>query len=156
MPNNSDAQRTYGTMCRMLDNINWKYNRDDANLVITTGAVGNDLSMQLRIVVSADRNVMYIKSPMPFTVPAAKMGEMSYAVNIANYSMLNGCFELDIYGGYLGFKAVVPFAESIISEEVCKYLVMLVCTMADKFNDKFKDLIEDKMSLEQFRAFTNG
>ena len=149
------AQRTYRTLRTTLDNMKWKYDPDDKNLVINTSAVGDDLSMKLRFVVSADRSVMYVKSPMPYNIPEDTRGIIGEAVNIANYSMLNGCFEYDRKEGYLAFKMVVPFENCVISEEVCHYMVVLTCRMVDRFNDKFLAVAKGHMSLADFEEFAN-
>lgn len=150
-----DAKRTYTTLCTTLDNMKWKYQPDHENMVINTSAVGDDLSIKLRFVVSADRSVMYVKSPMPYNIPENARDIIGTAVNIANYSMLNGCFEYDRKEGYLAFKMVVPFENCVISEEVCHYMVVLTCRMVDKFNDKFLAVAKGNMRMEDFEAFAN-
>ena len=68
--------------------------------------------------------------------------------------MLNGSFEMDRSDGYIGFKTVVPFMESIISEKVCDYMIRMSCDMVDKFNDKFLALSKGDISLSYFEQFT--
>ena len=148
-----EAQSLYKTLCQTLDNINWHYTKEEDKFVIRTSAVGKDLTMKLNIKVDAERQVMYLKSPMPFDVPVSVREQMTKAVIMANYSMLNGSFEFDLSDGYLGFKMVVPYMESIISERVCHYMIMLSCQMTDKFNDKFKALVDGTMTLAEFSAF---
>ncbi len=156
MTENKDAQKMYETFCNMLENIHWKFRRDDDKLVILTSAIGNDLSMPLQVVVSASRNVLYIKSHLPFTVPRDMIGDVSVALHLANYSMLNGCFEYDINTGYVGFKVVMPFGGCLISEETCHYLTMLTCNMVDKFNDKLDKLIKKEITLLDFKKFVES
>ena len=150
-----DARKTYETLCRTLDNMKWTYNPDHEKMVITTTARGDDLTIKLRFVVSEDRGVMYVKSPMPYEIPELGRDVTGVAVNIANFSMLNGCFEFDRHEGYLGFKMVVPFENSVISEEVCHYMVVLTCRMVDKFNDKFLAVAKGNMRLADFEEFAN-
>ncbi len=139
----------------MLDNIKWKYERDDKKRTVATTAVGRDLKINLRMVVSEDRQLMYVKSAMPFTVPQDRRDVVGKAVTYANFSMLNGCFEYD-YDHYLGYKIVVPFFDTVLSEKICHYMVMLTCQMVDKFNDKFLELIQGKMTLKDFVNFTQN
>ena len=153
MSKEKEAQSLYKTLCQTLDNMNWHYNKEEDKFIIRTSAVGQDLSMKLFMKIDADRQVMYLKSPMPFEIPTYAREKLSTAVIIANYSMLNGSFEFDFADGYLAFKMVVPFMESIISEEVCKYMIVLSCSMTDKYNDKFLALVEGRMTLEQFAKF---
>lgn len=146
------AKNVYNTLCNTLDNMKWKYQRDDEQMMVNTTAIGEDLSIKLRIVVSAQRQVMYVKSPMPYNVPQMSRDAVGKALHIANFSMLNGCFEYDVDNGYVGFRMVVPFATSQISEEVCHYMIILTCQMVDKFNDKILSLAKGNMTLEEFAA----
>ena len=156
MSKESAAKVLYSTLCQTLDNMNWKYNKEEDEFIIRTSAVGEDLSMKLMMRIDADRQVMYLKSPMPFEVPTVARDTIGKAVLIANFSMLNGSFEFDHNDGYLAFKMVIPYMGSMISEEVCKYMILLSCSMTDKFNDKFQSLVEGSMSLDEFEQFANA
>ena len=150
------AKALYKTLCQTLDNMKWKYNREEENFIVRTSAVGDDLSMKLMIRIDAERQVMYLKSPMPFNIHENVRDLMGKAILIANYSMLNGSFEFDFSDGYLAFKMVIPYMESIISEAVCKYMIVLSCSMTDKFNDKFQAISEGRMTLSEFEKFANA
>ena len=150
-----EARALYNTLCATLDNMQWRYDKEEDNLVVNTMAVGNDLSMRLMIMVDAERQVMFLKSPMPFVVPAESHDLIAKAILLANYSMLNGSFEFDFRDGYLAFKMVVPYMESIISEAVCKYMIIVSCAMTDKYNDKFQALAQGRMTLAEFAQFAN-
>lgn len=152
----SQAKVVYNTLCSTLDNKKWKYDKEEEKLIIRTGAVGDDLSMKLYIKVDADREVMYLKSPMPFNVPAERINDIMVAITIANWAMLNGCFEMDRNDGYCGFKMVIPFMESIISEQTCKYLINLSCNMIDKYNDKLLAVSQGKMTVAEFEEFAKN
>lgn len=156
MSKEMEAKVVYKTLCQTLDNMKWRYEKVENEYKINTSAVGDDLSMKLIMRVDVERQIMYLKSPMPFDVPEHKRDELGKAVIIANYSMLNGSFEMDLSDGYIAFKLIVPYMSSIISEEVCHYMIVLSCNMIDKFNDKFQALAEGRMTLEAFKQFTNG
>lgn len=149
----SEANIVYKTLCSSLDNRKWTYNKDENELIVRTSAVGNDLTIKLFIKVDTDRSVMYLKSPMPFTVNDANRTSVMQAVTIANWAMLNGAFEVDLDEGYVGFKAVVPFMESLISERLCKYLIDMSCRMVDTFNDKLDAVAKGTMSVAEFAEF---
>ena len=156
MSKENEAKVLYKTLCQTLDNMKWHYTKEEDKFIIRTSAVGKDLRMELYMKIDADRQVMYLKSPMPFTVPVEQRDLLTKAVITANYTMLNGSFEFNVPDGYLGFKVVVPFMESIISEKVCHYMIMVSCDMTDKFNDKFKALVDGTMTLAEFNAFCQG
>lgn len=153
MDKEKEARSLYKTLCQTLDNMKWRYDKEEDKFIIRTSAVGKDLSMKLFMKIDADRQVMYLKSPMPFDIPAYSREKLTTAIIMANYSMLNGSFEFDLNDGYLAFKMVIPYMESIISEKVCHYMITLSCSMTDKFNDKFKALVDGSMSLSEFEAF---
>ena len=150
------AKSLYKTLCNTLDNMKWTYNKEEDKFIIRTSAIGDDLSMKLMIKIDAERQVMYLKSPMPFAIPENVRDTMGKAILIANYSMLNGSFEFDFSDGYLAFKMVIPYMDSIISEAVCKYMIVLSCSMTDKFNDKFKAVADGVMTLAEFATFCNA
>ena len=150
------ANALYKTLCSTLDNMKWKYSKEEDKYIVRTSAVGDDLSMKLMMKIDAERQVMYLKSPMPFTIHENVRDLVGKAILIANYSMLNGSFEFDFSDGYLAFKMVIPYMESIISEAVCKYMIVLSCSMTDKFNDKFQALSEGRMTLAEFEKFANA
>ena len=153
MSKETEARALYKTLCQTLDNMKWHYNKEEEKLIIRTSAVGDDLSMKLMIKIDADRQVMYLKSPMPFAIPDHVRDTMAKAILYANYSMLNGSFEFDFSDGYLAFKMVIPYMESILSEKVCHYMIILSCNMTDKFNDKFQALVEGRMTIAEFEKF---
>lgn len=152
----SEAKIVFNTLCSALDNRKWKYDKEEDKLIVRTGAGGKDLSIKFYIKVDAEREVMYLKSPMPFKVPFDRVDDMATATAIANWSMLNGCFEMDRDDGYCGFKVVVPFTESLLSERLCNYMINLSCNMVDKFNGKLMAIAENSMTVGEFDAFVKA
>ncbi len=153
---NGFAERNYQRLCATLEKMQWKFKREDSRREIVTDAIGDGLTIALRFYVNAERQLMYVKSPMPYQIEQTARDVVGQAVNIANYSMLNGCFEYDADRGYLAFRMVVPFDKCELSEEICKYLVLLTCQMVDKYNGKFFSLSKGEITLEQFKQATQG
>lgn len=149
----SEAKIVYNTLCTSLDNRKWKYNKDDEKLIVRTSAVGDDLTIKLYIKVDAGRSVMFLKSPMPFNVTEQNKDDLIVCVTHANWAMLNGMFEMDLAEGYIGFKVVVPFMDSLISESLCKYLIDVSCRMVDAFNDKLDAVAKGTMTVAEFAEF---
>lgn len=152
----SAAKIVFKTLCSSLDNRKWTYNKDEEELIVRTSAVGDDLTIKLFIKVDAARSVMYLKSPLPLTLTESNRNDVVYAVTRANWAMLNGSFEIDVDDGYVGFKAVVPFMESLISEQLCKYLIDMSCRMVDIFNDKLDAVAKGEMSIADFAEFAKN
>lgn len=149
----SEAKIVYNTLCASLDNRKWTYNKDDEKLIVRTSAVGDDLTIKLYIKVDASRSVMFLKSPIPLTVTEQNRNNLIHAITFANWAMLNGMFEMDVDEGYVGFKVVIPFMDSILSEPLCKYLIDMSCRMVDAFNDKLVAVANGQMSVSEFAEF---
>lgn len=153
-----EARNLYNSLCQSLDNLKWVYNKEEHedHFAVFTSAKGEDLTMKLAIRIDVDRQVMYLKSPMPFKVEENMRDTMAIAISRVNWTMLNGCFEMDHLDGFVAFKLVIPYMESIVSTAVCRYMIILSCNMIDKFNDKLKAIAEGRMTLDDLQQFINS
>ena len=55
-----NAQAVYAALCSALDEVEWKYDRNDDGLEVTCGAQGYDLPIPLRVSVDADKELISI------------------------------------------------------------------------------------------------
>lgn len=145
-----NAQSVYETACRALDAKGWKYTRHDDDLVISCGARGEDLPMDLLIVVNARAQVVSVISPMPFKISEEKRVDGALAVCVANYGLVNGTFDYDLSDGEIRFRVVSSFRGSILSEELINYMVIIAAGTVDDYNDKFLAVSSGIMTLQQF------
>lgn len=146
------AQTVYDDFCTMLDEREWTYDKAD-NLVIETGARGDDLAMDLTIRVDADRQLVILHSPMPFTVPENMRKEMAVAVSCANHCMVDGDFDYDYETGKIYFRLTTSFRDSLISKEVFEYVIGVSLNTIDDYNDKFLTVVKKEMNYEQILGF---
>ncbi len=149
------SQSVYETVCKALDANDWHYTRHDEDLTITCGARGDDLPMDIVIIVNPRAQVVSLISPMPFKVDESKRVEGALAVCVANYGMVNGTFDYDLSDGEIRFRIVSSFRESILSEEVINYMLVLAGHTVDKYNDKFLMVSKGMFTIEQFIAWEN-
>ncbi len=154
------ARTVYDTICRTLTSRDWKFTCDEENLMIKCGARGEDLPMDLFILVRPEAQVVSLLSPMPFKVAEDKRVEGALAVCAANYGLINGSFDYDLSDGEIRFRLVSSFRESILSEELFMYMVLVSANTIDDYNDKFLMVSKGMMSVEQFiewdRQHANG
>ena len=144
------ARDVYELICDTLDNQDWKYNRLDEDLIITTGARGEDLPIDLLIAVNPDAQVVSVLSPMPYKIPEDKRVDAAVAVCTVNDRLINGCFDFDITTGDIQFRLVNSYRDSDLGEELINYMVLVSCSTIDTYNDKFLAVSKDLMSIEQF------
>ncbi len=131
------AQATFKSLCEMLDEKKWHYSKDEENLVISCGARGDDLPMDIRIEVDAERELILLLSPMPFVIPEEKRTAMAVAASCANHSILDGSFDFDYINGVIFFRLTSSYRDSLIGKPVFEYILLCSCVTIDRFNDKF-------------------
>ena len=146
------AQKVYNDFCAMLDEHHWTYDKRD-NLVIETGARGDDLGMDISIKVDADRQLVILHSPMPFTVPDNMRKEMAVAVSCANHGMVDGDFDYDYETGKIYFRLTTSFRDSLVSKEVFAYVIGVSCNTIDDYNDKFLMVVKKNMTIDEILNF---
>ena len=144
------AQMVYETICKTLDNRDWKYTRHDEDLTITCGARGEDLPMDIVIIVNPRAQVVSVISPMPFKIAEDKRVDGALAVCVANYGLINGSFDYDLSDGEIRFRLVSSFRESILSEELFNYMIMVSASTVDDYNDKFLMVSKGMLTVQQF------
>ena len=148
------AQTAFNTLCDMLDDHEWKYHRDDEKLRIECGANGEDLPIDIRITVDADKQLVTLLSQLPFKVPEDDRVLGAVSVCAANYNMVDGNFDYNLSSGSIIFRLTSSIRESLVSKDVFEYMLFVSCATIDNYNDKFLMLIKHAMSLEDFIKFT--
>lgn len=146
----AQAREIYEKFCRMLDNNSWKYTRHDEDLVITCGARGDDLPMDLIISVRESPEVVTIYSPMPYKIAEDKRVDLAMAVCAANYRMIQGSFEFDLTDGEIRYKISASYRDVEPSEAFYQYMLMLSVHVIDDYNDKFLMVEKGILPLDTF------
>lgn len=147
--NLKQAKATYATLCAMLDEDDWHYTKDDDELTIRCGARGEDLPIDLRIIVDPNLMVVVLISELPFSAPESRRDALAVAVAGANFRLADGSFDYNYKQGNMAFRLTSSFRESLISKELIKYMVYVSCSTVDEFNDKFYDIVRGNMSIEE-------
>ena len=148
------AQHIYETVCSTLDGEGWKYDRHDEDLVITCGARGDDLPMDIVIMVNQKAQVISLFSVLPFKINEKARVDAAIAVSVANYNMVNGCFDYDISDGDIRFRMVSSYRDSLIGAELIKYMIYCSASTVDKYNDKFLMLSNGIWDIKAFLEWT--
>ncbi len=147
------AKVAFKALCDMLDENEWHYSKDMENLKITCGVQGDDLPMNIRIEVDADRQLVVLLSEMPFSVPEDRRVELAVAVSAANYGMVDGNFDYNYLDGSILFRMTSSFMDSLVGKEMFNYMLMCACATIDRYNDKFFMVTKKEMSVEEILEF---
>jgi len=144
------AKKVYDTLCEVLEEYEWKYEKDEDELVIKCGAQGEDLPMDIKITVSAGRQMVLLLSHMPFVIAEDKRMEGAIATCAATYVITEGSFDYDISDGTISFRMTASFRESEIGEELFMYMVAYSSAVVDEYNDKFFAVGKGLLSISDY------
>lgn len=149
------AKQVYKTLCDAIDARQWKYKKDEEKLVVSLGVNGDDIPMDLILIVDAERQLIRLLSPLPFKMSEAKRMEGAIAVCAASYGVVDGNYDYDITDGSIIFRMTASFRSSTIGEGLLQYLISCACVVVDKYNDRFLALDKGMIDIGQFLAQEN-
>lgn len=147
------ARMAFDAICSAFDSVGWRYEKDEDELSVTSGAVGDDLPMPIQIKVNVEKELVMLLSQLPFTVPEDRRREMAVAVAKANNGLANGSFDYDLPEGDIVFRITASIRNSLISEKAFGYLVGCACNTVDEYNDKFLLVAKSEMTCDEVAAF---
>ena len=150
------AAEVYGTLCGMLDHIGWTYDKEEEKFLIRSGVKGDDLPINFVVLVKPRNEVVQLLSAMPFNVPEDKRVDCALAICAANYGLVDGSFDYDLSDGQIVFRLTSSYRDSLLSEELFKYMVMVSAATIDKYNDRFFMLAKGMIDVRKFLEMENS
>ncbi|MCH5163185.1 MAG: YbjN domain-containing protein [Clostridiales bacterium] len=147
------AQTVYSTLCNMLDEHGWHYEKHDEDLSISCAAQGDDLPIDLHVEVDMKRHLITLLSKMPFSVAPERRAALAVAVSQANNGMVDGSFDYDYTSGRIIFRMTSSYLDSLIGKDLMVYMVMCSCKTIDDYNDKFLMVAKSEMTNEEILEF---
>lgn len=149
------AKAVFKTLCDMLDDKKWHYDKDENNLRIECGVQGDDLPMNIRMEVDAERMLVVLYSQMPFKVAEDRRSALAVAVSVANYGMVDGSFDYNYLNGNIVFRLTSSYRDSLIGKEMLAYMLACSCHTVDEYNDKFLMVAKSNMSYDEILKVIN-
>ncbi len=150
--NVEQAKVAFATLCQMLDKNNWSYSKDEEELSVSCSARGDDLPMELRIDVDAERMLVILISHLPFVIKEDKRLDVAIAISAINNMLVDGCFDYDLSSGHMFFRMTNSIIESTLGADAFEYMLFCSCQTIDVYNDKILMLAKGMISIEQFLA----
>lgn len=144
------GQTVYDTICKMLDENELHYDRHDDDLCITLQLRGEDIPMDIIFDVLADRQIVQLISPLPFTVPEDKRVDIALATTFVNNFLVDGSFDFNIANGRIAFRQTASYIESILGKELFNYMLAISAGTVEDYNDKFFMISKGALSFDQF------
>lgn len=141
------AQSVYKTLCKALDDMGLKYEKNEEELSIESGAVGEDIPVDIRMMVNPNAKIVVFYSQMPFEIPEDKRVDMALAVTMVNYLLVDGSFDYDFINGRIVFRMTSSFIDSLIGDDLIQYMFYVSCKTVDDYNDKLSKIANGEMTL---------
>ena len=148
--NMQKAKQVYDTMINMLDNRGWHYEEIEDELLIKSGVKGEDLPIEFIVMVKPKQQVVQFLSRLPFTMPEDKRIDGALAVCVANYRLVDGCFDYNLASGDILFRLTSSYRESTLGEDLFEYMILCAASTVDNYNDKFFMIAKGMMTIQQF------
>ena len=148
--NVKQALEVYNTLRQALNEMEYRYTEDIEKLRIRLTVYGDDIPMDLLIIIDADRMLIRLMSSLPFKMSEDKRVEGSLLTNHVNYLLADGSFDYDMRDGEILLRLTASYRESLISTALLRYMINVSCSTIDKVNDKFMLVNKGAMSLSDF------
>ena len=145
----NQAEIAFDTLCNTLNKMDWTYGKED-RFTIETGATGDDIPMILKITIDPDRQLISLLSPFEFTVPEEKRIDVAAAIRAINYMLVDGSFDYNVGNGRIIYRITSSIINTLVSNELFKYLILVSCKTIDDYNDKLLLLSKGEITLESF------
>ncbi len=144
------GQQVFETICKMFDDIGYRYDRRDDDHVIVCRVQGEDIPMEFFFFVRDEREIVKLVSPIPFTVPEDKRVDIALATTFLNNRFIDGNFDFDLGTGKIYFRLTASFIESDLGKKLFDYMLSLSTAIVDDYNDKFLMISKGMVSVQQF------
>jgi len=143
------AREVYYNIMYHLNNLDWKYDRLDNELILKSGLKSEDLPIEFLIVVKPENKVVQFISKLPFDIPEDKRVEAAIAICAVNYKLVDGSFDYDISDGTVMYRLTCSYRGNTITSDLVEYIIAVAAGTVDEYNDKLFMLAKDMMTLEQ-------
>lgn len=89
-------------------------------------------------------------SLLPFKAEESKRIDMALAICVANYGLKDGSFDYDLSDGTILFRLTSSYRDSILSEKLFEYMLLVAASTVDNYNDKFFMISKGMLPVQQF------
>ncbi len=146
----ASAGRVYAALCRVLENKAWDYDSDEEIMTVSFELQSENVPIAFVIIVDVERQLLRIYSPLSVKFSQENRIDGSVAVCFASYALCSGSFDYDLFDGSIVFRMVTSFNGSLIGDALIEDMINCTCTVVEKYSEKFSDLENEKISIDDF------
>lgn len=143
------ASKWYKTMCNMLDDRGWTYDKDEEKFKISCKADGDNGVLDIRMYLDAERELAITWIFLDMHVPEEMRGTIADAVNVINYCLIHGAFDFGQEKGNLLYRCTSSYRDSVVSEDWFNYLLGVSCSSADLYMEKLRRVVKGYLTVDE-------
>ena len=144
------AKMIYEQLCRVLDARDWNYDKYDDKYGIHFEVRGEDIPMEFLFSVDLEKQIVYLKSMLPFKFAEDKRIDGAIVVSRINCSLADGYYEYDITDGEMSYKITTSCRDSLLSDATIEYMLNCALFVVEEFNDKIMAVSKGYMTVQHF------
>lgn len=144
------AQKMFAKLTKMLDKRDWSYSKNESKLMIMSG-VQDDLPLQFVMLMDVERELIFFRSDLPFSMPEDKLIEGALAICAINCNMVQGSFGYDVTSGAIHFRHTFSYKDgSDLSDDALEAMIYVAAGTVAEYNDKLEKLAKGEISFKSF------
>lgn len=141
--------QVYNSLCEAMRDMEFSFDKKEEELLILSGAQGEDLPMPFMIRVSGERQIVSFVSVIPVEVGEKIKKNVIIALNEINMYLLDGCFAYDTNASHIIFRSALTYKDALIGKGALKQMIMLSLSAVESYNDKLQKIVEHEMSVKE-------
>lgn len=149
------AKQVYATIVHMFERNGWKFEKNEDRLMVKSGFNGEDIPMDCVILVNPKNQVVQVLSALPFKMPEDKRVEGAIAVSVANYGLVDGCFDFDMKDGEIHYRLTSSYRGGMPDASLFEYMIACALSTVDDYNDRFFMLAKNMIDISKFIELDN-
>lgn len=144
-----DSVIMYRRLSDALDDLGWKYERDDMRLKINTSINCGGQTLNASVQMDDNKKLIYCYTQLNFEVEEEFRKAFSQGVCMVNMLIRNGSFDFSPKSGKCAFRMTSSYRDSIVGKEVLQYILLVATKIIDLYNAKLFMLATGKITLDE-------
>lgn len=144
------ADEVYDILISELDSKKWNYKEDRKNRSVSFNVNGDLLPVAYNIIIDAERQLIKLRSVLPFDVKDDEAYALIFAVCRTNCCLTDGRFKLILENRTVLFDMTCSYIDSLIGEEVFDFLIFYTFIVVNKYNSRLRDLNEGTIDIQKY------
>lgn len=146
------AKKVYDIVCKTTDNIDGllEYEKDVKEYSVSFITKGEDIPIPVTISVNEKKEVLLAYSVIPIHIPRERFVDFVRVVNEINNRLTVGYFDYAMELGHIVFRITNSIRGLEASEEFVLYILELLTSTVDYYNDLLMLIKNGDLSVEEF------